>query len=230
LDGLPESSSLPEGGDNGLTGQDGDAQDGGLGWVGTSTISLSEILSDKNNESIGSSAADVSDAFNFDSLSSSESYREGRQSETNGGTPNGPPTLGIPSDRVTGSIGSSFSGGAAIGIGIYLSGQLSTSVGASGLSTNSAQVFVGFSGLGFVYPTPPSQFLSFSFNYSSQPPPPDKVFSGCQPSATIVTPILSIQIIEDNFTDMNPLSATISFGITAGLGVFGGVACPISLP
>jgi hypothetical protein len=184
-------------------------------------------LSDKtDDEGIGNRGASGSDAWGSPATTA-EGYGEGRQVGTAGRTSNGRFALDASSGNWNASIGRSWSAGGGIGIAPYISVQVSAGVGSEG-STNGAQLFVGLVGLGLVYPTPPSPFVSFTYTLPNQPPPSGKMFSGCLPSATIVTPIFSIQIIETQ--SYEPLSASISFGITAGLGEFGGWACPISLP
>jgi hypothetical protein len=225
--------SFPQGGDNGLTGEDGGTQVNGLGPVGISTTSLSDILSDKTDAGIEDNSDGISNAFGRSPTTTGDGYRDGRQSDTSGRTSNSLPSFETPTDKWRGSIGRSVSGGGAIGIGFYLSGQLSTAVGSSGASTNSAEVFVGWYGIGFVYPTPPSPSLSFTLYSPNSLLSSDKMFSGCQPSVVIITPIFSMQITgSGDYSHYNSSSGSISisFGITAGLGEFGGVACPISLP
>lgn len=227
--GMSEGTpSLPSRGDEGLTGQDGGSYD--LGPVGTSSMSLTGILSDRTDESV-SRSTDLGGVFLIDGLTiDDDGFRGGRQSEPGGRSPGDGLAANAPIDRAALSVGRSFSAGAADGFGLYVSAQVSTAVGSGGSSMNSAQLFVGIVGLGIVAPTNPSRTVSFTYNNPNQQPSSSGVFSGCQPSAMFVTPFFSIQVTGESFADVNLSSISLSFGTAGGLGVFGGFACPFSLP
>jgi hypothetical protein len=124
-------------------------------------------------------------------------------------------------------IGGSFTSGPAIGVGVLVSSQVTTSFGTGG-SLNSAQAFIGF-GLGAVVPAS-TPFQSISFEVALSQNAPKLGFNGCVPSLMFVTPIFNIQLTGFSEETRLPDTISLSLSFAPGAGIFGGVACPVSLP
>lgn len=231
MDWEETSPTRPDGSDQGLSRSDVGLERSSFDIVGTSAMSLSELLGGETDlgdvAPTGETVDMLFEPFDGYRLSGSNDGRvDGRQGAITPGA-SSPSTFSVKNQR-TYSISNSTGVGMLLGLGAFVNGQVSTAAGSDQGSFNTAQLFFGYWGLGIAAPSGLSPSVGYNYdpngNHNS-----GFEFAGCRASVLVITPFFSAQYTFDDVPgEIGPFN--VSLGFSTALGIFGGKACPISLP
>jgi hypothetical protein len=199
--------------------------------VGTTRLSLSELTGERDPDRPGGGSWMDRDASASGETSGTSGASEFGPS-IGPADPNRPAAPAIsPATRFTGGLSEGGGIGGVFGLGAVVIAQAGPNFGKHDTDFTGS-VFFGFTGIGF-YISPPSP--SLNFNWAQTPTPQGsnaaETSAYCARTVFLVSPIATLQLSFASGAEPagKIVGASLSFGLSLGLGTFAGLSCSYSI-